>query len=293
MTTTITVHSVERVLSALDKLIDNNPDLEKAIDFYEELLPMLYQARPTLDGLTLQVDAAQAKLKEGVPLLWGEFGAADTIETEPNIELFMTLCRLATEGGNEGGEVLMRTLLDGQLDLKATLHQALTLDRAALTKLAHSLNVDLNLLETTARYTLIPIARAYAVVFEQALDFGGWRKGYCPICGDWPIVSELRGRDKLRYLRCGRCGAGWKFRRLRCVWCDNTKRQELSFLFDSDHPTWRVDVCDYCRAYIKTIITFDPLDAEMLVVYDLETMLMDQMAASKYYKRPHKQPLRQ
>ena len=293
MTTTITVHSVERVLSALDKLIDTKPELEKAVDFYEELLPVMYEARPTLDGLALNTETAQAKLKEGVPLLWGEFSAPDTVGAEPNIELFMTLCRLATESGNDEGEVLMRALLEGKLELKATLNSALALDRAALTEQARSLTVDLDLLETTARYTLIPITRAYAMAFGQALDFAEWRKGYCPVCGDWPILGELRGRDKLRYLRCGRCGTGWKFSRLQCLWCDNTKQEELGFLFDSEQPTWRAEICDYCQGYIKTIITFDPLDAELLLAHDLETMLMDQIATGEGYKRPYKQSLRQ
>ncbi len=69
MTTNITIHSLERVLSALDVLTDDHPELEKAVDFYEELLPILYEARPTLNGLTLNMETAQVKLKEGVPLL--------------------------------------------------------------------------------------------------------------------------------------------------------------------------------------------------------------------------------
>ncbi|MDX1524533.1 MAG: formate dehydrogenase accessory protein FdhE [Anaerolineae bacterium] len=289
--TNITIHPIERVISALDELIDDNPELEKAVDFYEELLPLLYAARPTLDGLTLNIEAAQAKLREGVPLLWGEFRTADTLAVEPDLELFMTLCRLATEGGNQAGEILMRAVLDGELNLKAALSHTLTLDRAGLTTLARSLNVDLDLLEATTRYVLSPITWAYAGAFDQALDFGHWQRGYCPVCGDWPVLGELRGRDRLRYLRCGRCGLGWKFKRLQCVWCDNTNKKELSFLFDPDQPTWRVEICDYCRGYVKTIITFDPLEADMLPVYDLKTMLMDQMAVNEGYKRPFKQPL--
>ena len=286
----ITVQTVDRVLSALDTLTDQNPELESAVDFYEELLPVLQVARPSLDGMALNRDSAQTKLRQGVPLLWGEFGLPETLGTEPNIELFMTLCRLATEGGNESGEILIQAFLDGKLDLKAALNSALNLDRPALTSLAASLQADPILLEATTGYVLTPIAWAYQLAFSELLDFADWRKGYCPICGAWPILSEQRGRDKHRYLRCGRCGAGWRFNRLQCAWCDNTQQKELSFLFDPDQPTCRADTCDYCRGYIKTIITFDPLEADMLPVHDLATTFLDQMAAAEGYKRPLKRP---
>lgn len=292
MTVNVTVHPVERVLSAMDALIDQNPDLERAVDFYEELLPVMYAARPSLDGLALSMETARQKLKEGVPLLWGDFGSAEAVGTEPNVDLFMTLCRLAAEGENDGGEALMRAFVDGALDLKALLERALTLDRAALAEQARAWGVDLALLEAISRYVLTPIAWAYAAAFGQALDFAAWQRGYCPVCGAWPTLSELRGRDKARFLRCGRCGTGWKSKRLQCLWCGNANQRELSFLFDPDHPEWRVDVCDYCRAYVKTIITFDPLEAEMLLVHDLETMGLDQMAVAEGYNRPHRQPQR-
>jgi FdhE protein len=292
VTLDISIHPVDRVLSALDQLIDDHPDLEAAVDLYEELLPIMYSARPALSGLTMNVEAAQSKLGQGIPLLWGELGPTNVSGMEPNADLFMTLCRLAADGGNQGGEMLMRAWLEGELDLKAILARALALDRAGLTELARSWHVDLHLLETVTRFMLTPLTWGYAAALSQALDFSAWDKGYCPVCGDWPILGELRGRDKTRYLRCGRCGMGWKFRRLQCLWCGNTNQKELSFLFDPDHPTWRVDVCDYCQGYIKTLITFDPLEAEMLLVHDLETMFMDHMAAAEGYKRPHKQPLR-
>ena len=288
----IAVQTIDRVLSALDTLTDETPEFEKTVDFYEQLLPLLYAARPRLEGLTLNPDWARAKLQEGVPLLWGEFGSPAAAGTEPNVELFMTLCRLAVEGGNDRGERLMRAFLEGTFDLKSALNQALVLDRPALTESARALDVDLGLLESVCRFSLSPIAWAYQYAFSQALDFTKWRHGYCPVCGDWPLLGELRGRDKWRYLRCGRCGAGWKFSRLQCVWCDNTNKKELGFLFDPDTAARRVDVCDYCRGYLKTIITFDPLEAEMLAVYDLETMVMDHIATNEGYKRPYKQPLR-
>jgi FdhE protein len=203
----------------------------------------------------------------------------------------LTLCRLATEGGNEDGEVLMQAVLNGDAELQQMMVAALRLDRATLIATARSLNIELLTIEAIMRHMLMPIVRAYADAFGQALDFAEWKQGYCPVCGDWPIFSELHGRDKLRHLRCGRCTASWRFLRLECVWCGSTKRDELSFLYEPESKTSRVDVCDHCRGYVKTLVSFDPLEADMLLVHDLRSLPMDQMATEAGYKRPFKQPL--
>jgi FdhE protein len=285
----ITIQPVDRVINALDKLTDKNPDLEGAVDFYEEVLPLMEQIRPSLHGLHLDMDEARVKLRQGVPLLWGEFSTA--AGAEPNMELFMTLCRLATEGGNGDGDVLMQAVLNGDVDLRGMMAVALRLERSELTAVARSMNIELLTVESILRHLLMPIVQAYAGAFGQILDFAEWRQGYCPVCGDWPLFGELHGRDKLRRLRCGRCTASWRFKRLECVWCGSTKRQELSFLYDPEAKSWRVDVCDHCRGYMKTLASYDPLEADMLLVHDLETLYMDQFAADAGYRRPYKQPL--
>src|SRR5260370_36367062 len=38
---------------------------------------------------------------------------------------------------------------------------------------------------------------------------GTWAHGYCPICGAWPAVAEIRGLDGARHLRCRGCGGDW------------------------------------------------------------------------------------
>jgi formate dehydrogenase maturation protein FdhE len=65
----------------------------------------------------------------------------------------------------------------------------------------------------------------------------------------------------------------------------------LSFLYDPEAKSWRVDVCDHCQGYMKTLASYDPLEADMLLVHDLETLYMDQFAMDAGYRRPYKQPL--
>ncbi|HZD10074.1 MAG TPA: hypothetical protein VE553_01940, partial [Candidatus Binatia bacterium] len=137
----IAVDPLDRVINALDELTDENPQLSAAVDFFEEVLPLIDRLRPSLHGLQLDVKEAQVKLRQGVPLLWGEFSMAPG--TEPNMELFVTLCRLAAEGGNEDGDVLVRAVLDGTVDLGQITAMALRLERGELATIARSLDVEL------------------------------------------------------------------------------------------------------------------------------------------------------
>ena len=52
-------------------------------------------------------------------------------------------------------------------------------------------------------------------------------EGYCPVCGAWPAFAEMRGIERSRYLRCGRCGGGWQAQCLSCSYCGMTDHEEL------------------------------------------------------------------
>lgn len=286
----LAVEPIDRILSALDELADAQPKLEAAIDFYEELLPLMARSRPSLHGLTLDPAAARDKLAEGVPILWGEYARGDAPGLAPDPELFLTLCRRVAEGGAEDGERLARAYLEGGLDLKALAARALVQDHAGVAAAAAHWQVDTAALEAVLRFLLTPIATAYAVALERLLEFDEWRRGYCPVCGAWPVLAQLLGRDKLRYLACGRCGVSWRYRRLQCVWCGTREQKRLGFLYYPEEARRRVDVCDECGGYVKTLVTFDAFERELLLVRDLETVAMDQMAASEGYHRPRRQP---
>jgi len=76
------------------------------------------------------------------------------------------------------------------------------------------LGVDAELLATLASQAVAPLLRAYAdhlLPLLARIDDGtsqgaAWQQGYCPVCGAWPILAELRGVELARYLRCAACG---------------------------------------------------------------------------------------
>ncbi|PYN83001.1 MAG: hypothetical protein DMD96_04110 [Candidatus Rokuibacteriota bacterium] len=114
-----------------------------------------------------------------------------------------------------------------------------------------------------------------------------WAYGYCPICGGWPVLAEMRGLDGARHLRCGCCGGDWRTEWLRCPFCGEDDHEELGSLVSPDSlPRQTIEVCDRCGGYVKTITTLTPMRPEHVVLQDLATLVLDVVALEHDYRRP-------
>ncbi|MEW6679939.1 MAG: formate dehydrogenase accessory protein FdhE [bacterium] len=109
-----------------------------------------------------------------------------------------------------------------------------------------------------------------------------WNKGYCPVCGGLPLMSGLRKEDGKRFLQCMLCKTEWEFLRIKCPYCESEKY--LKFFQTSDESPFRVDVCDHCKFYIKTLDQrkMDILNLEKM---DIETRYLDILAIKEGYKK--------
>src|SRR5215813_9907188 len=72
------------------------------------------------------------------------------------------------------------------------------------------IHVDVGFLGTLAELAVAPLRRVYArrlLPMIERLDEGEpsprWQHGYCPVCGGWPLVAELRGSANVWIWRCG------------------------------------------------------------------------------------------
>lgn len=81
------------------------------------------------------------------------------------------------------------------------------------------------------------------------------RYAFCPFCHRKPSIGVLRqmGEGAARSLICGFCAAEWAFRRLVCPGCGEENDKRLPVFTASDFDYIRVECCESCKAYIKTI----------------------------------------
>ena len=80
-------------------------------------------------------------------------------------------------------------------------------------------------------------------------------RAVCPFCNRKPGFGVLRqmGDGGARSMVCFFCLAEWEFRRIVCPACGEEDDKNLAVFTASDFDYIRVECCDSCKIYIKTI----------------------------------------
>lgn len=77
----------------------------------------------------------------------------------------------------------------------------------------------------------------------------------CPLCGGQPLLGVLRreGDSGKRFLMCSLCLQEWDFRRILCPACGEESEGKLPVYIAEQFPHIRVEACDTCKVYLRTI----------------------------------------
>jgi FdhE protein len=189
----------------------------------------------------------------------------------------------AREGGGAAGSLgPAASALDPHEFLQVVVGQ----DPDALARLAGEVGADPKALTALGGLAAMPLLQACARRLRDQLP-EAWSRGYCPLCGAWPVFVEVRGLAPSRRLRCARCGGDWRAEWLCCPYCGVTDHARLgSLVSDSHGETRKVDTCAACRGYLKTMTTLEPSPADMVALEDLGTVDLDVAALERGYVRP-------
>jgi FdhE protein len=114
-----------------------------------------------------------------------------------------------------------------------------------------------------------------------------WVEPYCPVCGAWPALAEVRGIERSRCFRCGRCGGAWHARALSCPYCGMRDHDELvSLVPEKERANAVIDACKGCRGYIKTFTRLQGTQPDAVMIEDLASVDLDLAALDQGYRRP-------
>ena len=104
-----------------------------------------------------------------------------------------------------------------------------------------------------AQALLQPYAELLRV--RSGLKSDGYTHALCPFCGRKAGLGVLRprGDGASRFLMCSFCLAEWEFRRILCPNCDEQDNHKLPVYTASDFDYIRVECCDTCKTYIKSV----------------------------------------
>ena len=81
------------------------------------------------------------------------------------------------------------------------------------------------------------------------------RVAVCPFCSGRPLVGVLRaeGDGAKRSLICSLCSTEWTYGRIVCPACGEETVEKLAIYTASQFHEVRVEACDTCHYYIKTV----------------------------------------
>jgi FdhE protein len=155
-----------------------------------------------------------------------------------------------------------------------------------LQETASDLGADADALQAVTLLVSIPFLQACNRRWAPAIA-ESWMEGYCPVCGAWPAFAEMRGIERSRYLRCGRCGGGWQALCLSCSYCGMTDHAELmSLVPEKSGANAVIEACKRCLGYVKTFTTLQGSPPAEVMVDDLASVDLDIVALEQGYRRP-------
>jgi FdhE protein len=176
-----------------------------------------------------------------------------------------------------------KAVKDGKVEIGKLIERSF--DTAYQDEIIKKLKLNKSVLNFLVHMSIMPSVRANVEKLREHVDLKNWLKGYCPVCGSMPNMSELRGEGQ-RHYHCSFCGFLWPSERLKCPFCENTDHKKLHYLYTEGQEVYRVDLCDKCKQYIKTVdsrkLDSDP-DLDLL---DIATLHLDIIARQKGYKNP-------
>jgi FdhE protein len=111
----------------------------------------------------------------------------------------------------------------------------------------------------------------------------------CPICGGAPQLSILEEHAASlesggRQLQCANCLNRWTFRRVMCVHCGEEDEHKLGYYRSEEFPQLRIDSCDTCRHYLKSI-DLGRLGLAVPLVDEVAGVALDVSVTERGYKK--------
>ena len=90
---------------------------------------------------------------------------------------------------------------------------------------------------------------------DRAADETSAFPSLCPSCGARPLLGVLRpeGDGGKRFLLCSFCLREWEFRRIFCATCGEETETKLPVYVAEQFPYIRVEACETCKFYLRTI----------------------------------------
>jgi FdhE protein len=214
----------------------------------------------------------------GTPLL---AGATLAVHASSVRRLLKRLTRIATPN-----IATLDRALDADLDVLTLFNASLCQNNARVEEVAAARGGGAGALQAVMALLPLPLLHACNRRWASSIS-ESWVEGYCPVCGSWPAFAEVRGIERSRSFRCGRCGGEWHARLLSCPYCTEGSHDALVSLVPENGASHGViDACTSCHGYVKTFTRLQGCQPDTVMLEDLASVHFDVAALEQGYTRP-------
>lgn len=234
---------------------------------WDRVVPASFASRP-----------AHAPLLAGVPL---------PVDTRLVRDVFQRLIRAASRGGTSKMATLGRAGAS-DVDLATLFEASVWQQHDRIARVASLIGADPEALEAVV--ALLPVPFLQACNRRWASSLGeDWVEGHCPVCAAWPAFAEVRGIERTRYLRCGRCGSEWHAHALSCPYCATRDHHDfLSLVPGNGASHAAIEACTRCHGYMKSFTKLQACAPGAVMLEDLATVDLDVAALEQGFHRPQR-----
>lgn len=263
--------------TSLQELGRQRPEWEPWLAVVQEVL------KETADAKWEAFVPAVGEQQNKIPLLTA---ATINVETSSLRRWAEQLIRTACRSGTSKMATLEAALQAASNEILVLFKASLCQDSDRLAETALALGADAEAFQAVAALIPVPFLHACNRRWGHATA-KSWSEGYCPVCGAWPAFAEVRGIERSRYFRCGRCAGEWQVNCLVCAYCGMTDHKQLVSLVPEKGGSSRViEACKRCLGYVKAFTTLQGSPAAKIILDDLASVDLDVAALEGGYRRP-------
>ena len=280
--TPMTTDKIER---AARKLAERRPAYATMLAFYADVFCAQEKSKGDLDlePVHLAPNTVAARQHDGQPLVDIAALRVDAVSAE---RLVREICRLIAVHQTQiqdAAERLLKALEQRDLDPEKLFPCLLSGDDGDLSAAADRTGIDRKALAFICYHGIQPSIESCATQLAHHLDPDDVRRqSGCPVCGSAPGIALL-GHEGRRVLCCSLCRHHWRAPRVFCALCGNNRAGQLHYLFAEDERDLRVDVCDHCRQYLKSVDTRDLARPVFPPLEQVASLHLDMIATEKGY----------
>lgn len=262
--------------AALNGLRRQRPEWEPWLVVVEEILREA--GAPAWDAA---VPAGAHAPRTAVPLLAGSTLALRTSSVRRLLE---RLIRIASRIGTPKMSTL-EAALHADMEMLPLFAASLCQDSDRIKEVAAVSGADAEALHAVIALLPVPLLHACNRRWASSIS-RSWVEGYCPVCGSWPAFAEVRGIERNRYFRCGRCGGEWHARALYCPYCGMNDHDELVALVpEKGGSNAVIDACKRCLGYVKAFARLQGCPPGSVMLEDLASVDLDVAALEHGFAR--------